>query len=463
MKITDQLLESLLYEEESNSLDFKRDQYRFVDSPEFEKAKLLKDILAFCNAWRRTDAFILIGIAEVKGGKSTVVGIQELLDDAQIQQFVNEKTQRPVNFSYRNLSFRDKQIALIHIPIQQKPIYLRKDYGGLKRNEVYIRRGSSTSVATPDEIANMRQVDPPSSSPPMPKLVLKFKSIASGLTDSLKVPAYKLHDKGKTLSLLRSLKISEEDLFMVKKHKAVLDNIEDRYPDGKAFYPFRADIVSDFSIRILSAIEMAETDFEKVCSFVDLLSRSIELDESAISKIMAKTALHQTHTLLSIGNDGRCPAEGIILYLPSNEKVKFLDFEELQNQSITLYDQVPDHITKIIEKARELENGINLPIATMYEKVRGTRNWSSFEALNFNRAFFSKSATYSSRLHKGEIKITLERELMHNHTITVPANDIFLCPFLREGEEADIAYVFHARNLPDPQKGKLIIMGIQYI
>ena len=463
MKITIEFLESLLYEEESSTLDFKRDQYRFINSSDFEKAELLKDTLAFCNTWRRTGAFILIGVAEVKGGESTVVGITELLDDAQIQQFVNGKTQRPINFSYKNLSFRDRQIALIHIPVQQRPIYLRQDYGGLKRNVVYIRRGSSTSEATPDEIANMRQVDLPSSLQSQPKLVLKFKSTATDCTDSLKVPAYKLHDKGEVLSRMNSLRIPEQDLLIVKKHQAILDNIEDRYPDGNAFHPFKADIVSDFSTKILDAIQMAETDFDKLCSLVDLLSRSTELAESFYSKIRAKTDLHQPYTLLSITNEGRCPAEGTILYLSSNEKVSFLDLEDLRGRSITLYDQIPDHINKIIEKARQIENGVNSPTTTMFEKVRGNKNWHSFETLNLNRNFFDKSTTYRSRLVNGEVKIALERDLMHHHDITVPANGIFLCSFLREGEEADITYVFHAKNLPDPQQGRLIITGTEQI
>jgi hypothetical protein len=99
MKITEKLIQSLLYEEESDVLDFKRHQYRFTNSSPIEKSELLKDILAFCNAWRRADAFILIGVEEVKGGESSVIGITELLDDAQIQQFVGGKTQRPVSFS----------------------------------------------------------------------------------------------------------------------------------------------------------------------------------------------------------------------------------------------------------------------------------------------------------------------------------------------------------------------------
>ena len=461
MKITIELLESLLYEEESNTLDFKRDQYEFVSSSDFEKAELLKDILAFCNAWRRTDAFILIGVAEVKGGESTVVGIKELFDDAQIQQFVNGKTQRPIDFSYKNLSLRDRQIALIHIPVQQRPIYLRHDYGGLKKNVVYIRRGSSTAEATPDEIASMRQVDLPSSSQSVPKLVLKFKSTANVHADLLKVPAYKPQNKGEVLSRMNSLRIPVKDLLIVKKHQAILDNIEDRYPDGNAFYPFKAKIVCDFSNKILHAIEMLETDFEKLCSLVDLLSRSIELDESYYSKIRAESTLSQTCALLSITNEGRCPAEGAILYLEGNEKVMFLDFEDLRSLSITIYDKIPDHVGKVIEKARQLENGVNLPITTMFEKVRGTKDWLSFGALNLNRQFLNTSRTYSSHLLNGKVKIALERDLMHNHDITAPAAGIYLCPFLKEGEEADISYVFHARNLPDPQQGKLIVRGAE--
>ncbi|MEN6421997.1 MAG: ATP-binding protein, partial [Smithella sp.] len=169
---TDILLDALIREEESSTLDFKRDQYKFIHASDFEKAELLKDILAFCNAFRRTDAYIIIGVDEVKGGESIIFGITELLDDSQIQQFVNGKTQRPIDFLYKNVPYRGKQIALIKIPLQQRPIYLKQNYGCLKKNVVYIRRGSSTAEATPDEIADMRSTNLTPSSNLIPKLVL---------------------------------------------------------------------------------------------------------------------------------------------------------------------------------------------------------------------------------------------------------------------------------------------------
>jgi hypothetical protein len=159
MKIDNAFIESLLYEEEGVELDCKRDQYKFVKATDDDKCELLKDILAFANAWRRSDAFILIGIEEVKGGRSTAVGISDMLDDADVQQFVNSKTNRPVIFSYQNLVFEGKRIAIIHIPIQQRPIYLNKDFGKLKGNTVYVRRGSSTDIASPTEISRMGYQD----------------------------------------------------------------------------------------------------------------------------------------------------------------------------------------------------------------------------------------------------------------------------------------------------------------
>lgn len=155
MKIDNSLIDMLLYGEEGVDLDFKRDQYKFLKASEDEKGELLKDILAFANSWRRSDAFILIGIKEVKGGRSKVYGINDKLDDAQIQQFVNSKTNIPLTFSYQNMDFESKCIGIIHIPIQPRPLYLKKYFGKLKKETVYIKRGSSTEIAKLDEIAKM--------------------------------------------------------------------------------------------------------------------------------------------------------------------------------------------------------------------------------------------------------------------------------------------------------------------
>ena len=149
------IIETLLYEDEGPSLDFKREQYEFDKADNATKSELLKDVLAFANSWRRTTAYILIGVIEKKGGRCEVVGISKDLDDAKLQQFVNAKTQRPVVFSYRTFIIGSVPIGVIEIPVQERPVYLTSSYGKLEKEKVYIRRGSSTATASPDEIIKM--------------------------------------------------------------------------------------------------------------------------------------------------------------------------------------------------------------------------------------------------------------------------------------------------------------------
>ena len=150
-----ELLEHLLHEPEGQSLDFKQAQYRFERASELDKSELLKDVLAFANSWRRTPAYVLIGVREVKGGRSQVVGITEHIEDASLQQFVNSKTQRRVELSYEVVRVEGVEIGVIGIPIQDRPVYAEDDYGKVKARVVYFRAGSSTREAAPEEIARM--------------------------------------------------------------------------------------------------------------------------------------------------------------------------------------------------------------------------------------------------------------------------------------------------------------------
>jgi hypothetical protein len=152
-----QLLESLLYQEESEALDFKIQQYPFSRAVDEQKSELLKDILAFANAWRQTEAHILIGVEEVHGGRSIVRGIdpEDHLLNRNLQQFVHSKTNRPVDFWYAPVKFEGVDIGVLTIPLQDRPVYLKESYGKLAPELVYIRRRDTTGTAAPEEIARM--------------------------------------------------------------------------------------------------------------------------------------------------------------------------------------------------------------------------------------------------------------------------------------------------------------------
>ncbi len=148
-------IDNLLYESENDALDFKSEQYKFISATDDEKSELLKDILAFSNSWKRASGYILVGVKEQKGEMAKIVGIDQSLDDASIQQFINLKVNKPITFSYKEVVINGKRIGIFEIPVQSRPFFLLKDYGKLESNIVYIRRGSSTAIANPEEIARM--------------------------------------------------------------------------------------------------------------------------------------------------------------------------------------------------------------------------------------------------------------------------------------------------------------------
>ena len=184
------LFERLLHEDESTTLDFKKEQYKFAKATEQEKSELLKDIIGFANAWRRTDAYIVIGVQDVRGGRGRVIGIAEHLDDHSLQQFVHSRTNRPVRFAYEAFECDGKKVGVICLYQQDRPVCLEANYGKLKKDEVYVRRGSATNPqvpASPDEIVQMsRQQEAVES----PQLVVVFgepdRGEVSGATISVK-------------------------------------------------------------------------------------------------------------------------------------------------------------------------------------------------------------------------------------------------------------------------------------
>jgi hypothetical protein len=141
---------------ESDTLDFKQEQYPLANATPEQKGELVKDILAFANAWKTSDAHILVGVAENPGGRAKVIGVSDHLDDADLQQLVNEKTNVPVSFAYVSLIVDGLKVGVLRIVReQQRPVSLRKKFGLVHANVVYVRRGSSTAIANPEEIARM--------------------------------------------------------------------------------------------------------------------------------------------------------------------------------------------------------------------------------------------------------------------------------------------------------------------
>lgn len=446
-----ELIEQLLYENESSTLDFKEKQYLFYSTEDNAKSELLKDILAFANAWRRSDAYILIGVQEMKGERSRILGVDHHLNDNDLQQFINAKTQRPITFSYSAFELEGKQIGLIHIPLQNRPLYLVKDFGRLTCNTVYIRRGSATAMATPDEIARMGMEGLADKAVREPALSVSFSSV-NNEKPHLKVKAIETLEKSVILDLLNSIKIDGEELNLLQRHAEALNSMPDKYPSGQIYYPYKVEKVFTFINHLNKSIELVQKDFETFRKRANLFKRSIPLYKPPwADRQQNNNSDVPRYIITEIFNNGTSPAHNVIIYIRSNDHIRFYNFEDLEGMNFTPYDKIPDEIQKIFSMARRLDErqitAAQYRLASQVGIGLGSHNYSPL---------FSPHMPQSTiRVVDSNLQIKLGSMLMHNHKESITDSDIYLCPFLEKGQAVNIEYECHSSELPVPQKGLL--------
>ena len=146
------LLMDLLSQMESSALDFKEKQYRLES--DLQKSEFVKDILCMANAPRDRSAYIVVGVIDNNGRAGQVIGTSAQPDPAVFQDIVNGKTDKPVHFSYREISYLGVTIGLFEIPLEgnQVPIMARRRFGNLRSSVIYSRRNAQNCEAEADEI-----------------------------------------------------------------------------------------------------------------------------------------------------------------------------------------------------------------------------------------------------------------------------------------------------------------------
>jgi hypothetical protein len=82
--------------------------------------------------------------------------VNDHLKDADVQQFINSRTNHPVSFLVEVVTIEEREIDVVRIAKDQpRPVYAKAAYGDVKAHVVYFRRGSSTAEALPEEIFAM--------------------------------------------------------------------------------------------------------------------------------------------------------------------------------------------------------------------------------------------------------------------------------------------------------------------
>lgn len=157
----------LIKEGEKTSVDFKIESHAFTSKSQVSNAELAKDICAMANNGN-VSSYIVVGVSD-NGKKLQSVKNINLTDD-NVQSFCKTAIFPPPKVKvYRKKWIKEalpahkgKDFVMVQIGPQQRQAFrLAKDFIDyteklcFRRNEVWIRRGSTSDIATPEEIAKL--------------------------------------------------------------------------------------------------------------------------------------------------------------------------------------------------------------------------------------------------------------------------------------------------------------------
>lgn len=146
--MNEQQLREIISKGENESIDFKREFY--IENPS-QKAEFIKDIIALCNS-ASNKGYLIIGVEN----NGTLFGIENLPEE-RIQQIAHTYIYPNVILKCFKVILDEKTVGIIEIEGTEKPHRVIKEIDRLFINDVFIRHGSTTAKASPDEMFRMRK------------------------------------------------------------------------------------------------------------------------------------------------------------------------------------------------------------------------------------------------------------------------------------------------------------------
>lgn len=130
------------FEEESTTLDFKKEQYH---KQKYED--MIKDVIAMANAESADVKRIIFGVKQVPGKDNDIVGLDsDIVDQAIFENVIQDNVEPNVNFKYFTYSYKEKKIGILEIfQNNNKPYMMKKKYKNLCKGDAWIRKGSRQS------------------------------------------------------------------------------------------------------------------------------------------------------------------------------------------------------------------------------------------------------------------------------------------------------------------------------
>lgn len=161
MRISKEKLISILEsgEAEGTKLDFKERPWDLSDPN--GKGEFIKDLVAMANASGKgilgdDEGHIIIGVKEFPGVYRPVgVGPEDQTKsplEERLQQIAESGIEPPLDFEYQVFPVVGYQVAVIAISGTRRPYCVATNCGQVREGQFYVRRGSTTVIASRDEL-----------------------------------------------------------------------------------------------------------------------------------------------------------------------------------------------------------------------------------------------------------------------------------------------------------------------
>ena len=138
----------MLQRPEGRTLDFKATSYDLSDGR--QKRNFAKDIASLANTPREGDAHLILGVKKFHDGTYKLCGIDDELDDANLQGVAYSLLEPSLQFSFQPIQHCGVLLGVITIPSGQRfpvtPRNTRSD--GFVQGSIYYRRGSQNAAAS---------------------------------------------------------------------------------------------------------------------------------------------------------------------------------------------------------------------------------------------------------------------------------------------------------------------------
>ncbi|MFK4765103.1 RNA-binding domain-containing protein [Desulfobaculum sp. SPO524] len=156
--MNDRDFKALCDKSESFQLDFKAEMYDFSGADKKEKrykrSKFVKDILSMANTPRDSESRIILGVKEHPDGSNDLLGIEDYIDDADLQSKLHRCVHPMPQFAYETVIIDGCTFGIITIPPYRDHgpfFYTGRANNILKERTLYLRRGTQNDIATYEE------------------------------------------------------------------------------------------------------------------------------------------------------------------------------------------------------------------------------------------------------------------------------------------------------------------------